>query len=116
MTTLTLAYRHITAKTKFGNLPIIPWKYIAFFGALSLTGMLVLYVISVNQLTMGTYSIKNYDKQIAQLTKENKVLETSFAESEFLGNVQKRVKELHFEKTTAVTYVKILEGSLGLAK
>ena len=78
--------------------------------------MLVMYVFLVNQLTGGTYLIKNYNKEIESLSRENKILENNFAEAGFLGSVQNKTRELNFEKTTKVTYVQILDNSLAKAK
>jgi len=82
----------------------------------ALAVMLVIYVVLINNLTQGSYLIKNYNKQMDTLLTQNKNLQTSFAESGFLGNVQDRVQALSFEKTTQITYVQLLDNSLGMAK
>jgi len=60
--------------------------------------------------------IKNYNKQIAALSEENKTLEINFASSSFLAKSIAQAQAQNFQKTTAVTYVQILENSLGLAR
>ncbi len=116
MTTITLSYRAAQEKIRSAQLPKIYWKaYYAVMIAACLA-LLVSYIFFINQLTGGTYLIKNYEKEINTLTAQNKDLQTSFAESGFLGNVQSKVASMDFQKTTNVTYVQLLNNSLGLAK
>ncbi len=68
------------------------------------------------QLTQGAYLIKKYNKEVGSLTAQNKTLETGFAESGFLGSVQEKAQALNFEKTTGVTYITVMSGSLAEAK
>ncbi len=116
MTTLTLSYRTIHNKITSVNFLKIPWKLVYCLLLLFSLSLLVFYIYSVNELTRGTYLIKNYNKEADSLIKENKVLENNFAETSFLGLVQEKAKQLSFEKTTEVKYVEILESSLAKAK
>ncbi len=110
MTILTLSYRAIESRVAFIN-----WKIIYSVSILFLLLMLVFYVFLVNELTEGAYLIKNYDKEIKMLFQENKNLEANFAQAQFLGQVTAKAKELSFEKTTNIKYIKILESSLAKA-
>ena len=77
---------------------------------------LLYYVFGVNELTKGSYLIKNYQKEITKLSEENAILETSFADISFLENVQEKAKELSFEKTKSVKYIQVVGGELVSAK
>ena len=118
--TLGLSYRAVSHKIKNRVLSLhfikINWKVVYFLAFLALVSMIVFYILMVNQLTKGAYLIKNYNKDVTALLKENKILEASFAESGFLGGVQEKAKELSFHKTTGVTYINILQNSLAEAK
>lgn len=116
MTTLALTYKGIHQKITSLSLPTINWKLISLLSILFFVAMLVSYVFLVNQLTGGVYLIKNYNKEISTLSKENRILETNFAESGFLGQVNQKAKNLNFEKTTEVTYVQVRDTSLAQAK
>jgi hypothetical protein len=116
MTTIALSARGISHRSKSLGLPVFNWKAGYGLAIMTLAGMLVVYVVLINNLTQGSYLIKSYNKQMDALLTQNKNLQTSFAESGFLGNVQNRVSELSFEKTTQITYVQILDNSLGMAK
>lgn len=124
MTTITLGYKalHHRVKSvwvrwilqKLADLLAlkIRWKLILLTGILFLVLMLVFYVFSINQLTGGTYLIKQYNKDFALALNENKKLQATFAENGFLGNIQERTKDLYFEKTAKIKYIQITESSL----
>ncbi|MFI5205916.1 MAG: hypothetical protein ACHQVK_03165 [Candidatus Paceibacterales bacterium] len=116
MTTLALHYRATHKKSVAGRFFHVPWKICYGLGLVFCIAMLVLYVVQINTLTKGTYLIKNYHKNISGLTQENVTLETHFAQSGFLGSVQDKVKQLDFQPTTQITYIQVLDNSLGMAK
>lgn len=78
--------------------------------------LLIVYAFLVNELTGGTYLIKNYSNKIESLSQENKNLEVSFAKTGFLETVEQKAQELNFEKTTSVKYIQILDASLAKVK
>lgn len=116
MTTTTLSYRAINRKITSLHFPKINWKAVYLIGILFSLLMLVFYVYLINNLTKGTYLIKNYEKEIKLISQENNRLEISFADSSFLGEILDRAKELSFEKTKDIKYIQILENSLAKAK
>ncbi|HLD70284.1 MAG TPA: hypothetical protein VI937_00120 [Negativicutes bacterium] len=116
MTTLALTAKRAEQKVTAIAFPGIPWKLYYATAAVVLMVLLISYVYMVNQLTGGSYVVKNYNKEIRALAAENKELQTNFAESGFLGDVQEKAKELQFEKTADVTYVQLLQNSVGIAK
>ncbi len=118
MTTTTL---HANNRALYHKIPVlgaikINWKLFYLSAIAASLAMLIMYIYMVNQLIQGAYVIKNYNKDVAALLKENKVLEVNFAESGFLAGVQEKARELSFEKTTGVTYIKVLQNSLAEAK
>ncbi|MEK7080674.1 MAG: hypothetical protein AAB925_02505 [Patescibacteria group bacterium] len=92
------------------------WKMVCAAGFFMACSLLVFYAFLVNELTGGTYLIKNYNSQIENLGQENRNLEVSFAKTGFLETIEQKAKELNFEKTTSVKYVQILDASLAKAK
>ena len=116
MTTATLNYKSIQYKISLTRLIKINWKRV-YIAALACSLMLlVLYIFRVNELTQGAFLIKNYTKKIYVISQENKILESDFAESGLLGQVQERASQLGFKKTTQVTYIQMLQNSLAEAK
>ncbi|KKP32338.1 MAG: hypothetical protein UR22_C0013G0010 [Parcubacteria group bacterium GW2011_GWC2_32_10] len=116
----TLAYSLSKVKTISLALPEINWKKFYIIGVLMTISLIFLsllfYVFGVNELTKGSYLIKNYQKEITKLSAENARLETNFAEIGFLENVQEKAKDLSFEKTKEVKYIQIVGGELVSAK
>jgi len=120
MTTAALTYsrvrKSVTGKIKEIELPQINWGIVCIAGLTLCVFMLFFYIYQINVLTKGTYLISSYEKNINEISKENKKLEVSFAENSFLGEVLTKTQELNFEKTTSVKYIQILEGSLANAR
>ena len=103
--------RTIRARVASIDLPEINWRgvcFIVFFVALAL---LILYVWQINDLTHGSYLINSYQKQISDLSRENKNFQVSFAESSFLGQALEKIEALNFQKTTSVKYIQILDSA-----
>ncbi|MEK7061792.1 MAG: hypothetical protein AAB957_00850 [Patescibacteria group bacterium] len=116
MTTLTLAYSSINKKINSFSFPKINWRIyfsLAFLMALCLA---VFYVLQINSMIKSSYSIKEYQKEIDGLLRENKVLEFDFAKISFMETIGEKTKEMSFEKVKAVKYVQILEASAFLPK
>ena len=117
MTTLALTtYKGIHQRVKSLALPNVNWKLMTCTAVLFSVAMLVSYVFLVNELTKGVYLIKNYNKEITSLSRQNNLLQTEFAESGFLGKVTQRAHNLQFEKTTHVTYVQVLDSPLAAVR
>ncbi|KKQ18613.1 MAG: hypothetical protein US31_C0003G0042 [Berkelbacteria bacterium GW2011_GWA1_36_9] len=107
MTTIALSYSRIYNKAPQAN-----WKIICFTGFILCSFLLVFYIYQIINLTKGSYSINSYEKQLALVSEENKDLEFSFAESNFLGQVLAKTQKLNFQKTISVSYVQILDSSV----
>jgi len=120
MTTATLSYhrahKNLQAKISSVNLPLINWKVVCFIGFFMSLALLIFYVWQVNELTRGSYLINSYEKQISELSSENKNLVVSFAESSFLGQALIKIRELNFQKTTSIKYIQILDSSAEVAQ
>ena len=116
MTTLSLAQRATHQKIRAIHFPKVNWKLFYILGALFFVSMLIYYIFLVNALTKGTYLIRSYNKEVSAISKENRALETNFAETSFLGGVTDKVRLLDFQKTTKVKYIQAPDNSLAQAK
>lgn len=94
----------------------IPWNAIYFLAFLGALAMLIFYVFGINQLTEGTYVIKNYNKEIKMLLAENRDLEIAATKYSLLQDAEAQASQLGFEKSTNITYLQILPTSLAKAK
>ena len=109
MTTLTLSYSSI-------NFPKINWKVYCLCGFSMILSLSIFYVFSINNMTNGTYLIKDYQRQIDNLLVENKTLEQGFAQTSFMGIIGEKTQEMSFEKVKEVKYIQILEASVAKIK
>jgi len=117
MTTAVLGYlkaqKKIQAKISSASFFEIDWKIVCIIGFLASLPLLVFYVWQINDLTRGSYLVSSYEKQISQLSDENKNLQVSFAENSFLGQILQKARDLNFQKVVSVKYVQIPDGSVG---
>ena len=120
MTTAILSFgriqKNLQAKINSVDLPVINWKAVCITGFFAVMALSVFYVWQVNDLTRGSYLINSYEKQISNLSAENKNLEVSFAESSFLGQALEKIQALNFQKTTSVKYIQIPDSSVAVKK
>lgn len=116
MTTAVLKLSSARSKAQTLNLPKINWKVFCIISFMALFFSLVFYIYQINNLTGGTYSINMYESKISNLSKENRKLEVSFAESSFLGLVEAKTRELNFQKTAGVKYIQVPDYLLAKAK
>ena len=116
MTTAILSFsraqKSLQSKIDSIEIPVINWKAVCFVGFFMVLISLVFYVWQINDLTRGSYLINSYQKQISQLSAENKSLQVSFAESSFMGQALVKIHALNFQKTTSVKYVQIPDNAV----
>ena len=112
MTTLTLTAKAVHGRVISISFPHISWKVFYAMGIIIAFALVVFYVFTVNELTRGTYITRDYNKQIDTLSQQNRQLETSFAQTDFLGRAIEKAQVLHFEKTTNIKYLQIIESPL----
>jgi uncharacterized protein YxeA len=79
---------------------------------ISILAPLVFYIFQVNALTRETYLIKNYEKNLAQLSSESETLKVDFSKVNSLTNLENYLQNGNFEKVTQVKYIQILETSV----
>jgi hypothetical protein len=77
-----------------------------------ITFLLIFYVFQVNEMTRGSYLIKNDEKKITELSNENKNLQISLSQTNSLENLEKAVCGLGYTKVEKVKYIQILEGKV----
>lgn len=78
-------------------------------GILLTVALLVFYIFQVNTEVSQRYLIQEYEKRIAEISKENQHLEISSAQASSLDNITILLGELNFEKTDKIHYIRVLE-------
>ena len=100
------------------NLPVVSKKIplslrsFSIFSIAFLFLLLFLYVFQVTILARSTDLVKNYQRRINELSRDNASLEISLAKQNSLVNIKTLVQNLNFEKTDQVRYLQILEGQV----
>ncbi len=108
---LTAAFPISITNQKIRLVPI--FKLFWVFVLLIIFSLLAALVYQINIYTSEIYFIHNSEKEIAQLSQENKILEINLAKANSLLNVESYVQS--FEKTAKMEYVRVLEDT-ALAK
>lgn len=115
MTAITASYKLVQSKIRSISLPQVNWKWVYIMGVMVCFALVFFYVLMVNQLTSGAYLVKNYNKEITTLSKENKAIEAEFEVTGFLDTIHNKVRNLGFEKISEITYIELLDTSLAKA-
>ncbi|MFH1582411.1 MAG: hypothetical protein ABIA08_01485 [bacterium] len=87
--------------------------------AISLLGimlsLLAISIIQVNAYTKEMYTIKSYQKWVAELQGSNKMLEIDLSKANSFNNLGYHIKNQAFVKADKIEYIKVLGGT-ALAK
>lgn len=102
------------------NLPILTkslyfkpnLKMLSILGFILIVFLLGIYIFQVSSLISETYILQNYQKIVAQILEENKILEINFAKTNSLSNITSKIEELGFEKIDAVNYIQVVDNSV----
>ena len=76
--------------------------------------LFIFYILQIGALTQKFYLIKDYEKRLEKLSKENEVLEINLSKSNSLSNIENYLISENFVKARAdqVKYIQILEGTV----
>lgn len=70
--------------------------------------LLSFYLSQVIEVTEISFSISNYEKKIATLSKEDKNLEINFSQVNSLANLEAVLNNLNYEKVEKIHYIRVL--------
>jgi len=108
--------KNIYSKVRSIEFPQVNWGLVCFAGIIMCSLLLVFYIYQINVLLKGSYLVSSYEKEIEKITQENKELEVSFAENNFLAGVLSKTQELNFQKSNSMKYIQVMENTLANAK
>jgi len=74
----------------------------------------IFYVFQIGSLTKEIYLIKDYEKGLDRLSKENEILEINHSKLDSLNNIENYLLDGNFVKTNAkqVKYIQILGSTV----
>ena len=108
MTTATAA---VFSRLESISLPELNWKMICISAFCIVFLSTSFYAWQIISSTKDYYLINKYQKQISDLSMENKNLQVSFAESAFLGEVLVKASAMNFQKINSIKYIEILNAN-----
>ncbi len=68
----------------------------------------ILYIIQINSITAGGYTIQKYKSEISRLQSEYKNLELNLSGVQSLNFLEQRAENLNMIKTEKVEYVSLI--------
>ena len=71
-----------------------------------------LFFVQQNILAQQKSCLADYTEQLIRFSDENENLEVGFLEKNHLNNVEAIAKELNFERTQKIHYIRALEGAV----
>lgn len=98
--------RPLTLRFKFSL------KIFWILSALSIILFLAFYIFQANSMVSEKYLLKDYQKKLNNLSRENEFLEINSAQVNSLGNIENLVKDFGFEKVGQVHYIQVLESQV----
>lgn len=109
MTSCSLVGQISFKKINVIKFPKVNLKTFWISSAIFIVFFIALYIYQVNVETTDRYLIKEYQEKMAELSRENKILEVNSAQMASLDNVTELIKELSFEETDKIHYIQILD-------
>jgi len=79
---------------------------------LSVISLLVFYIFQVNSEISARYLIREYEKKLSEILKENKNLEISSSQVDSLENIAALLENLNFEKSGKIKYIRVLNNQV----
>ena len=94
------------------NIPCLNIKVFYLFAFALIVGLLLFYVIQVNQMISDKYLIESYERKMSVISEQNKNLEEQLSHLVFLENIETLIEGLNYEKVGRVYYIEMLESSV----
>ncbi len=76
---------------------------------ISIITLLVFYIYQVNAGVSESYLIQKYEKNIAEVSKENQNLGISAVQINSLNNITALLEPLNFERIDKIHYIRVLD-------
>lgn len=115
MTTDTLT-RSIAQKSLFlMNFSKINLRSVWLSGFILMTLLLIFYIFQMSKITQVSFFISQYEREIVQLSQQNKNLEIVLSQAKSLSNLETILSRLDYEEVGGIYYLRVLEGTV-LAK
>lgn len=92
------------------SLPKIDLRKVWIFGFIAIASLLLFYIFQISEITKDSSSVSHYEKQIVQLSLDNKNLEMSLSRANYLANLENILKELDYRNVGKIYYIRASDG------
>ncbi len=111
--TLTISNTIVSVKKRATAIrPNISFKkvYITLFILLSIS--VVLSIVQFGSMIKASYMFSGYEKQLDDLSQQNRALEIKLSQAGSLGSIEELVAELDYEEVGTIQYIRVLEDQV----
>jgi len=91
-------------------------KVFRFLSVILIIGLLAFYVFQVNTEISARFLTKEYQKRVAELTNQNKILAINSIQNGSLGKIAEIIASQDFEKIDKIHYIKVLDTRVVVTK
>jgi len=88
------------------------FNLLLFLGFSAIIGLSGLYIFLVNSEVKEKYGLREYEKKLSEISKENEKLEVSFLRVDSLDNAIVLLDGLGLEKAENVSYIKVVDSQV----
>jgi hypothetical protein len=90
-------------------MPKICLRFLTILGFISISILLIFYIIQVNQLAKTRFEVLSYKKEIAGLFRKNQNLEIYYSQTNSLASLDVLLEDSNYVKVDKVHYIQILD-------
>lgn len=98
------------------KLPRISFRFLLVLGFAFIGFLLIFYLFQINGVAKTSFLISKYEKEISNFSKENKELEISFSQHNFLTDLEIHLKNLNYVNVDKIHYIQVLEGGVAVKR
>ncbi len=74
--------------------------------------LICLHIFQSSLIVKSSFLIDKYEKEVKNLSDQNKNLEIVFSQKNSLRGFENRLEKTGFEKITKIDYIRVMEGSV----
>lgn len=96
------------------NLPKINLRKLFILGTIFISALIIFYIFQISKITKSTFLISEYEKEVANLSQQNKDLEAGLFYGNSLSSLETAINKLNYEKINKVHYIQIMDSEVAV--
>lgn len=85
-------------------------KYFWFAALVLIVSILTFYIFQINAFMSQSYLIQSYQKNIAEISEENRILEIKLTQLNYLEETGPKIQELGLERIDTIHYIQVIDS------